>query len=65
MTRLWSSYMLFLSFSSYSETTADKKRKSKAHEVDELLVKSLHSLQENKKAKRDVDEEDHYGELGT
>ena len=30
--------------------------------MDELLVKSLQSLQENKKAKRDVDEEGHYGE---
>jgi hypothetical protein len=30
--------------------------------VDELLVKSLHSLQESKSAKTDVDEEGHYGE---
>lgn len=57
--------MLFLSFSSCSETTADKEKEKQTHEVDELFVKSLHSLQENKKAKRDVDEEDHYGELGT
>ena len=57
--------MLFLSFSSCSKTTADKEKEKQVHEVDELLVKSLHSLQENKKAKRDVDEEDHYGELGT
>ena len=39
-----------------------RKKKSKVDEVDELLVKSLHSLQENKKARRDVDEEGHYGE---
>lgn len=39
-----------------------RKKKSKADEVDELLVKSLHSLQENKKSTRDLDEEGHYGE---
>jgi hypothetical protein len=38
-----------------------KKKKTRADEVDELLVKSLHSLQESKKAKID-DEEGHYGE---
>jgi hypothetical protein len=30
--------------------------------VDELLVKSLHSLQESKRAKIHVDEEGHYSE---
>lgn len=39
-----------------------RKKKSKADEVDELLVKILHSLQENKKSTRDLDEEGHYGE---
>lgn len=40
-----------------------KKRKAKQEDIDELLVKSLYSLQDSKKAKTEqMDEEEHYGQ---
>lgn len=50
-------------YSSSSHTSSTKKRKAKAEEIDELLIKSLASLQQNKIAKtEEIDEDGYFGQ---